>query len=405
MSENRKSVSQLTLLCTLAYFISYITRINYSAVIIEMVSAEGFTKTAASMALTGSAVTYGIGQVASGFLGDRVKPQWLIFSGILISSFMNILVPLFARPYAMLVFWCINGFAQALMWPPMVKIMSSLFTPEQYKKACVRVSWGSSLGTIAVYLFAPVIISIAGWRAVFCICSVSALLFSLVWIKAYSRIQTKFSQPSSSPITSAVSSSFAVPGIGMYLTMGMIMTAIVAQGYLRDGVTTWMPSYISETYNLGSTVSILTGVAMPVFSILCFKLSETLNRNYIKNEVVCGGTIFAVGGAAAVALWLIGNVNPAVSVILSTVITGCMHGVNLMLICMLPPYFAKYGNVAFVSGLLNSCTYVGSALSSYGMAALAQGFGWTSVILSWGLVAIFGTAVCFVCAKGWQRIK
>lgn len=405
MSDNKKSVSQLTLLCTVVYFVSYITRINYSAVIIEMVSAEGITKTAASMALTGSAVTYGVGQVASGFLGDRLKPQWLIFTGLVISSLMNMLVPVFARPYAMLVFWCINGFAQAFMWPPMVKIMSALFAPDQYKKACVRVSWGSSAGTIAVYLIAPFIISISGWKAVFYVCSAASLLFSVVWIKSYGVIRAKFSSVSSADTTTAKSNSYAGFDGGMYLNMGVIMLAIVAQGYLRDGVTTWMPSYISETYNLGNTISILTGVALPVFSILCFKLSETLNRRYIKNEVACGGAIFAVSAVAAVALVLIGNISPGISVILSTVITGCMHGVNLMLICMLPPYFAKYGNVALVSGVLNSCTYVGSALSSCGMAALAQSFGWTSVILSWGLVAIFGTAVCFVCAKGWQRIK
>ena len=28
-----------------------------------------------------------------------------------------------------------------------------------------------------------------------------------------------------------------------------VMLAVVLHGMLRDGVTTWMPSYISETYN------------------------------------------------------------------------------------------------------------------------------------------------------------
>ena len=45
-----------------------------------------------------------------------------------------------------------------------------------------------------------------------------------------------------------------------------VMIAIVMQGMLRDGVTTWMPSYISETYNLSNAIAILTGVVLPVFS-------------------------------------------------------------------------------------------------------------------------------------------
>ena len=43
--------------------------------------------------------------------------------------------------------------------------------------------------------------------------------------------------------------------------LAIIMLAIMMQGILRDGITTWMPSYISETFHLASSVSILTGIA------------------------------------------------------------------------------------------------------------------------------------------------
>jgi len=104
--------------CVAAYFVSYITRINYGTVLLEIVNSEGITKMSASMAVTGSFVTYGIGQLISGWLGDRIKPRYLMFIGLMVSAGMNVCVPLFSRPAAMLVFWCINGFAQALMWPP-----------------------------------------------------------------------------------------------------------------------------------------------------------------------------------------------------------------------------------------------------------------------------------------------
>ena len=129
--NNKKSITALTALCAIAYFVSYITRVNYGAVILEMVKAEGFTKTAASMALTGSFVTYGAGQLVSGYMGDRIEPHKLIFAGLILSSVMNIMVPLFPKPYLMLVFWSVNGFAQALMWPPIVKILSGYLTMDQ----------------------------------------------------------------------------------------------------------------------------------------------------------------------------------------------------------------------------------------------------------------------------------
>ena len=70
---NKKDVKLLIMLCSLIYFISYTTRINYAAVLLEIVKTQNITKAAASMALTASAVTYGAGQLISGFLGDKIK--------------------------------------------------------------------------------------------------------------------------------------------------------------------------------------------------------------------------------------------------------------------------------------------------------------------------------------------
>ena len=144
MKEEKESRGgMLIALCTICYFISYLTRINYGAVLLEVERAEGISKVAASMAVTGSFITYGAGQLISGWLGDRLKPEKMILAGLLTTAGMNLLVPIFTEPGMILVFWCINGFAQAMIWPPMVRIMSACLDGDTYKKAVVRVTWGS----------------------------------------------------------------------------------------------------------------------------------------------------------------------------------------------------------------------------------------------------------------------
>ena len=91
------------------------------------------------------------------------------------------------------------------------------------------------------------------------------------------------------------------------------------------------------------------------------------------------------------------------SVAAAAMLTGCMHGVNLMLICMLPPYYAGYGRISLVSGMFNACTYIGSAASAYGMAAFSESFGWDSTILLWFAVALTGGALCFVFSRQWGK--
>lgn len=74
-----------------------------------------------------------------------------------------------------------------------------------------------------------------------------------------------------------------------------------------------------------------------------------------------------------------------------------------MLVCMIPPYFKKYGNVSTASGIINACTYVGSAISTYGIAVLSDKIGWNFTVLIWALIAMFGTLICVFSAKKFDK--
>lgn len=90
----------LALLMMLTYMVSYMTRINYGAVLVEMVADTGFTKAQLSMAVTGSFITYGVGQIVSGWLGDRLSLKKLMAAGLSVTAGINMILPLFpdARP-------------------------------------------------------------------------------------------------------------------------------------------------------------------------------------------------------------------------------------------------------------------------------------------------------------------
>ncbi len=387
----------LTALLAFAYMVSYITRINFGAVISEMVSATGISKSLLSMSLTGSFITYGLGQVISGVLGDRFSPKKLVSAGLVLTVSMNLAVPFSASPYLMLFFWCINGFAQSLMWPPMVKMMTACMTPEEYKKNVVKVSWGCSAGTIFVYLFAPLAITLASWRWAFFLSASCGALMLFFWQAFAPEIGIiKRTVPAEKGKGSVLSILFCP-------VMLFVMLAIILQGMLRDGVTTWMPSYLAETYKLSNSISILTGVVMPLFAVLSNIASSEMYVKWLKNPVTCGGTFFLISTVSALGLYLFTGSSPALSVFFTAVLIAGMHGVNLLLVCMIPPFFERWGNVATASGVINSCTYVGSALSTYGIALVSDHFGWSLTLFLWLLTAALGTALCFLSAPSFRK--
>ncbi|MBQ8203526.1 MAG: MFS transporter [Clostridia bacterium] len=392
----KKQVNAFAYLLAFTYMASYITRINFGTVISEMETATSISRSLLSLSLTGSFITYGIGQIISGIIGDKFSPKKLVSMGFIVTIVMNLLIPLCKSPYLMLIIWCVNGFAQSLMWPPMVRLMTTLLDDIDYKNAVAKVSYGSSLGTIAIYFISPVLISLFNYKAVFIFSAIFGAIALLVWNKKCVDIDISIPVKKENNKKSREYSLFTP-------LLLLIMVAIILQGLLRDGITTWMPTYIADTYNFSNSISILTNVIMPIFSIVCFKLATRLYVTRFTNPLTCAAMFFGIGSMFAISLYFVTGNNAILSIIFSALLTGSMHAVNLMLICMLPAFFEKSGNVSTVSGVLNSCTYIGSALSSYGIAYISEKAGWNTTLFLWIAIALLGTAICVVCIKPWRK--
>ena len=401
---DKKRINGLTWLCTIAYFVSYVSRVNLSACMVEMVRSNYAPETTIALALTVCSVVYGIGQVVSGYLGDRCKPQNLLAIGFLITACTNFTVGLLKDGNWLVVLWGINGFAHALMWPPMVAIMSSRMHPADYQNACLRVSWGSSVGTITVYLLSPVLISLLNVRWVFLCSAVVALTMLVVWHLSF-RKHFAEAEPMKKVGKEPVARQAVPFEKWVLLLMCAVFVCILVQGFLRDGVTNWTPTYISQIFDLSSSAAILSGVILPVFSIISLKLASEIQKRFLKNELICAAAFFAASCVAALVLALAGGASMILSLVCLAVLVGCMHGVNLMLIGLLPKYFERYGRVSLVSGVLNAGTYAGSALSAYGMAVYTADFGWQSTTFLWAGVALAGVMLCVAVGRKWQSFK
>ena len=149
--------------------------------------------------------------------------------------------------------------------------------------------------------------------------------------------------------------------------------------------------------------SILSAILPAIFSIICFSIAGAIHKRFFKNEVLCGAVIFGVALISAILLYVLFGKNTAVAMICLTLITGCMHGVNLMLITHVPKRFKKHGNISTVAGLVNACTYIGEAIFTYGMAMISINLGWRSCIGVCAIIAVLGTVCCIVSARPWKK--
>ena len=127
--------------------------------------------------------------------------------------------------------------------------------------------------------------------------------------------------------------------------------------------------------------------------------------------MICSILLFGVAAGSALTLRIFGFsgdgsvVTTIISVLLMSLLTGCMHGINLMLVSRIPSYFMKFGRISTISGVVNAFTYVGSAISSFWFAALTEKAGWGVTVSSWLAIALAGCVVCIVIRPVWEKYK
>lgn len=398
----QKSMPFLSFLCCLAYFTSYLTRLNYAACLIEIQDALHISKSQAGLPVMGCFLVYGTGQLVCGFFGDRIVPHKIIFTGLLGTAACNLLLAMFPHIVPITLIWCVNGFFQSMLWPPLVRIMAELLTETWYRRCSVLVSFASSLGTITIYILAPICLSLWGWKSMFLLPSAVGFLTAFYWLYNTRKLNG-MSYPSGTPSSGTHrSAGKSLSYLFCAAPLIPVMAAIALHGVLKDGITTWMPAYMEDTFGMSASMSILTTAVLPVFSIFS-TLFTSLLFYWIKDELRTASLLFAVSLASGSLMLFVNNKFSLGCIILMMIITGCMFGVNLMLISRMPRHFAKFGMVATISGILNAATYIGSALSTYGFGSIAEKSGWSHVIYIW-IASSAGAVLLLLCSvRKWKN--
>ena len=397
---NKKKATIMMIFFFFVYFTSYVTRNNFGAVLEGIRQATGYSESALGLVTTMSFITYGVGQLISGFLGDKIQPKILLVVGLFLSCAMNVLIPFMPSTTAMCVLWGVNGFAQAFMWPPLVKLMAGLFEKEQYDRAVVFVSWGGMIGTIVNYLVSFLFVSVLNWKFVFYFSTLIGVVMAVLLIFFCPKVSL-FVRPVKKvedlPITDKKDTKW------MSLTVAVVMICIVLQGSLRDGIGTFMPTFIDQEFNLGDSISILSGVLMPILGIVSFMTASKLYAKKFKNPLICTAVIFIPATICSFILNLQGffgaNIGAIPTIIAMALLNGCTHGINVMLVCMVPKYFTYTGKVSLVSGILNAFTYLGSAISNFGYPLLGLG----TVQVVWLATAVLAMTLCFLASKSFKK--
>ena len=184
------------------------------------------------------------------------------------------------------------------------------------------------------------------------------------------------------------------------------MFSLIVQGTVKDGVTNWVPVYINETYNLGSFISIVSTIIIPIFNVFGVYFASIINSNFkIKDEIKTSAIFFFICSICLTILFIFSGKNVYISLLMLGISTTTMMAVNTMLIGLLPTNFHKINKVSSISGILNSFVYIGSATVHIVYGLIFENTGWKNTILIWVILAIISCIICLAVLKKWKNYR
>lgn len=409
-----KTSNKVFLLCWLAYFSCYIGRLNFSVAMVDMISTDVLSKSQAGAVSTAFFICYGIGQFTNGFLADRLSPFKMIFSGLFVSSIVNLSMGLVDNYYVFIILWGLNGFSQSMIWTPILKIFVSVLSKEHIKKASVNISLTIPLGTLAAYLLSAFAISYYGWRGVFTAASIALAIVCTIWAigskSAIKKMQSQMAKEKfdeNDKIVGTIKNKDSQPILKLFAISGVLILIlpVAIHGMLKDGVTTWVPTFINENFAVTESASILLTMFLPIINVIGVYTGRYINTKYFNDEVKTTIFFFMVSLTAMGGVFVFKDINVVATVILLSLITASMMAINVMMITFVPMKFEKYNMTATVSGILNAVAYGGCSVSNYASGYLADNFGWMATLLMWTVSIVVAIATSFFAIFKWSNFK
>lgn len=383
------SVTTLFLLCWFAYFTCYVGKRNFSAAIPEMIASGILDKPLAGSINTVFFICYGVFQPISGILADRIDPRRQITVGLAGGALANFCMSFTTLRPLLLLFWGINGCALSMIWPPILRLFSDLPNEDDRTRCAVNITTSVAAGSLGAYLISSLMIWLGGWRWVFRGAAILQITAAILW--------ALFPQKTLTMQKKDLPNQQKLP-MRKLLCGGVLLMCIsvLLQGALRDGVSSWVPTYLADAHGLPSSVSALISALLPIACLIGPYVAYFLNRRIFHAEGKVSAFLFLLSAICLAALFFFGKVGTGLSVALLCAVSCVVEGINVMFLCMIPLHYHYIGCTATLTSLFNFMGYIGAALSSYGTGVVAQFSGWLPVILIWLGCAVVGFLLCLL---------
>jgi len=376
----------LGIMCAISYLAVYIARNILGSVSPQMIEEGYFDAQQIGMMSSVYFITYAVGQLINGMLGDKVKAKYMISTGLIMAGICSFgFVNLSGLLWMAYVTYGLVGFFLSMIYGPMVKIIAENIDTRYTHRCTLGYTFASFIGTP----MAGVLAAVLAWKGVFTVSAGMLIIMGICCFAVLLGFEKK------GIIKTGVSRKDKQQGKGIrilfqYHIVRFTLISVIT-GVVRTTVVFWMPTYISQYLGFSSDqAALLFTAATFMISMTAFWavfLFERLGRKM--NLTVLIG--FAVAAMAFLLVYLIKQ--PAVNILCLIIAIMFSNTSAAMIWNRYCPGLRDTGMVSGVTGFLDFASYMAASVSSTLFANSVSVIGWKGLILVWLGLMLLGVLI------------
>lgn len=391
-SLNNKKSSLLIFLCWAAYTSAYVARLNYNASMIEILSQLGTTKEAAGTVSSFFFFAYGVGQLVNGILSKRYNTKYSVAVSLAFSSVINLSMTFCDSTDTMKYLWFLNGVFQSVLWSSLIKTLSDRLSDSKLPRAVMVMSTTVASGTFAAYGLAALFSALhMSWTCIFYVAAAVVAAVAILWFIGMSSLEKEEKSTGSQEITKK--STFTLTP-AFIISISVILVSAITNGFIKDGITTWVPSILKEEFGVPSSLSIIITLLLPVLSVFGTSIVNILHKKEKDENALNGIFYFATIILTVLIIITLSLKSVPLTLALFGGIACLMSGVNNVITSIVPLYSRDKIDSGLMAGLLNTFCYIGSTLSTSLLGKIADTRGWNDVFICILIFTVISFVLC-----------
>ena len=386
-----KKALQIGFVCIFTYIISYYLRNLLGVLTPEMISGGVYTEAYLALLASVYMIVYAAGQLVNGFIGDHVKPKYMVTLGLTVAALALLAFTYIKQELLGILAFGLLGFGLSMLRGPLVKVISENTLPQHARVCCVFLSFSSFAGPLLAGLSAMLF----DWQAVFLFSAFATLSMAvfaflmLTWFERRGMVRPVTEQTERKEKGKVdLFSLFRLRNFVLYMVVGMVVEIAAAS------INFWMPTYFNQYLAIPEATSTVLFSAISLLRALCPFLALFVFKLFRERDVLIVRVAFSLSAILFAILFFVQN--PLLNVLLFTLALMCSSISSATLWSIYIPSLAKSGKVSGANGVLDCTGYIAAALLNIAIVPIMNFGGWGGVILSWCATMLIGaTATLF----------